>query len=69
MTMTTVHAIRTGLVQVKLAQMEGRGKGLARTAHVLVDKEWSEWLPIYAWVIDHPEGIIVVDSGGDRSGT
>jgi N-acyl homoserine lactone hydrolase len=63
MTMTTVHAIRTGLVQVKLAQIEGRGKGLARTAHVLFDEGWSEWLPIYAWVIDHPEGIIVVDTG------
>jgi len=24
---------------------------------------WSEWLPIYAWVIEHPEGLIVVDTG------
>jgi N-acyl homoserine lactone hydrolase len=63
MTMATIHAIRTGLVKVKLAQMEGRGKGLARTVHVLTDDEWSDWLPIYAWVIDHPEGIIVVDTG------
>ena len=61
--MATIHAIRTGLVKVKLAQMEGRGKGLARTVHVLTDDEWSDWLPIYAWVIDHPEGIIVVDTG------
>jgi len=30
---------------------------------VLTDDEWSDWLPIYAWVIDHPEGIIVVDTG------
>jgi len=27
------------------------------------DRNWTEWLPIYAWVIDHPEGIIVVDTG------
>src|ERR1700677_4105128 len=63
MTMTAVHAICTGLVQVKLAQIEGRGKGLARAAHILFDEGWSDWLPIYAWVIDHPEGIIVVDTG------
>lgn len=61
--MTTIHAIRTGLVKVKLPQMESRGTGLARLAHVLLDDDWSEWLPIYAWVIDHPEGIIVVDTG------
>jgi N-acyl homoserine lactone hydrolase len=61
--MTQVRAIRTGLVKVKLSQMEGRGKGLARAAHMLLDKDWSEWLPIYAWVIDHKEGIIVVDAG------
>jgi glyoxylase-like metal-dependent hydrolase (beta-lactamase superfamily II) len=24
---------------------------------------WSDWLPIYAWVIAHPEGQIVVDTG------
>lgn len=24
---------------------------------------WTERLPIYAWVIEHPEGVIVVDTG------
>jgi N-acyl homoserine lactone hydrolase len=43
--------------------MEGRGHGAARLVHMLVDEEWSEWLPIYAWVIEHDEGIIVVDTG------
>jgi N-acyl homoserine lactone hydrolase len=50
-------------VKVKLAQMESRGEGLARTKHVLFDDDWSDWLPIYAWVIEHNEGIIVVDTG------
>jgi N-acyl homoserine lactone hydrolase len=61
--MTKIHAIRTGLVKVKLAQIEGRGKGFARTARILFDENWSDWLPIYAWVIDHEEGIILVDTG------
>lgn len=61
--MTRVHAIRTGLVQVRRPQMESRGSGLARLGHMLFDEEWSEWLPIYAWAIEHEEGIIVVDTG------
>ncbi len=61
--MTLIHAIRTGLVKVRRAQQESRGKGLARVTNMLFDNEWTEWLPIYAWVIEHHEGIIVVDTG------
>ena len=28
-----------------------------------VDREWTEPLPIYAFAIEHPEGVIVVDTG------
>jgi glyoxylase-like metal-dependent hydrolase (beta-lactamase superfamily II) len=61
--MTKVYAIRTGLVKVRKAQRESKGKGIARTVNMLLDKEWTEWLPIYAWVIEHDEGIILVDTG------
>jgi N-acyl homoserine lactone hydrolase len=61
--MTTIRAIKTGLVRVRRAQMESRGKGLARIANMLLDEEWSEWLPIHAWVIEHDEGILLVDTG------
>jgi N-acyl homoserine lactone hydrolase len=61
--MAKIHAICTGLVKVRPAQVEGRGKGFARTARILFDEGWSEWLPIYAWIIDHEEGIILVDTG------
>jgi N-acyl homoserine lactone hydrolase len=61
--MPAIHAIRTGLVKVRRPQMESRGTGLARIAHMLLDDEWTEWLPIYAWAIEHDEGVIVVDSG------
>ena len=39
------------------------GHGLRRRLNTLLDKTWTEPLPIYAWVIEHPEGIIVVDTG------
>src|SRR4051812_11211006 len=61
--MTTVHAIRTGSVRIKRSQMAGRGRGVARLAHVLIDRDWSDWVPIYAWLIEHDEGPILVDTG------
>jgi len=47
-------------VHVKKAQRERKKGGLLR---VLTDPEWTDGLPILAWVIDHPEGPIVVDTG------
>lgn len=62
--MTTIHAVSTGLVQVRHAQMESRGRnGAARLGNMLFDKDWSDWLPIYTWIIEHDEGLIVVDTG------
>jgi N-acyl homoserine lactone hydrolase len=58
-----IHALSTGLVQVRRAQIESRGTGPARMAHMLFDEQWTEWLPIYVWVIEHEEGVIVVDTG------
>jgi glyoxylase-like metal-dependent hydrolase (beta-lactamase superfamily II) len=58
-----IHAIRTGSVRIKASQVEGRGHGLARRAAVFTDHHWTDWLPTYAWVIDHREGIIVIDTG------
>jgi N-acyl homoserine lactone hydrolase len=61
--MPKIHAIRSGLVQVRKAQRERRSKGIAGVTDMLFDKEWTEWLPIYAWAIEHEEGVIVVDTG------
>lgn len=58
-----IHAIQTGTVFVKQRQMQGKGHGTQRLLNTMFDKEWSEALPIYAWVIEHPEGVIVVDTG------
>jgi N-acyl homoserine lactone hydrolase len=61
--MAKIHAISTGLVQVREAQRQSKGTGIARMANMLFDERWSGWLPIYVWVIEHEEGVIVVDTG------
>jgi len=58
-----IHAIQTGRVQIKQAQIEGRGRGFWRQIQPIVSSEWAEWVPVYAWAIEHPEGVVVVDSG------
>lgn len=58
-----IHAIQTGTVAVKERQRVGTGKGPIRMLNTMLSKEWTEPLPIYAWVIEHPEGVIVVDTG------
>ncbi|MCL5428743.1 MAG: N-acyl homoserine lactonase family protein [Chloroflexi bacterium] len=58
-----IHAIQTGTVLIKKSQLVGKGAGFARQLNILFDSEWVEPLPILAWVIEHPEGLIVVDTG------
>lgn len=58
-----IHAIQTGFVAVKSRQREGAGHGKARLARTFFDRNWSDRLPIYAYAIEHPEGVIVVDTG------
>ena len=58
-----VHAIQTGLVRIKRRQVEPVASGLRRRVDTLLDRQWSDWLPIHAWVIEHPGGPIVVDAG------
>jgi N-acyl homoserine lactone hydrolase len=58
-----VHAIQTGLVRIKRSQVVGRGHGFRRRLAPLADQDWSEWLPTYAYAIEHPEGVILVDTG------
>jgi N-acyl homoserine lactone hydrolase len=58
-----VHAIQTGSVRIKNAQVSGQGSGLARQLAIFTNRTWTDWLPTYAWAIEHDEGVIVVDTG------
>ena len=58
-----IHAIQTGTVSLTASWRDGVGRGRRRLLNTLLDREWTDALPIYAFVIEHPEGVIVVDTG------
>jgi N-acyl homoserine lactone hydrolase len=58
-----VHSIQTGFVAVKSAHRQISGIEDARLLSIALDNRWTEWMPINTWVIEHPEGVIVVDTG------
>jgi N-acyl homoserine lactone hydrolase len=62
-----VHAIQTGRVKIKASQVVGRGHGLARRLAPLIDGEWSDWLPTFAYAIEHRDGVILVDAGASAA--
>ena len=60
-----IHAIETGKVWVRKAQIVGEGHGLRRRLAPLFDDSWSDPLPVYAYAIEHPDGVILVDAGSN----
>lgn len=58
-----VHAISTGTVTITRNWQVGQGQGFSRLANTLLDRNFTEPLPIFCWVIEHREGLIVVDTG------
>jgi N-acyl homoserine lactone hydrolase len=58
-----INAIQTGTVAITTKWREGAGRGRRRLMNTLLDREWTEPLPIYAFAIEHPEGVVVVDTG------
>ncbi len=58
-----IHAIQTGTVAIKTRQREGAGHGKRRLLNTTLDRNWTDPLPIYAYAIEHPEGVMVVDTG------
>src|ERR1044072_4978746 len=61
-----VRAIQTGWVRIKTAQTEGRGPDALRMLAIFMDRTWTDWVPTFASLIEHQEGIFVVDTGQGR---
>jgi len=63
MSVMKVHAIQTARLHFKEALLRGPGGVVRRfVTSLLPGKPWIE-MPVFAYVIEHPDGLIVVDTG------
>ncbi len=58
-----VHALRSGWVQVRPPHREYSGIEALRFPSILLNGEWTEKLPVWMWLIEHPDGTFLVDTG------
>jgi glyoxylase-like metal-dependent hydrolase (beta-lactamase superfamily II) len=58
-----IHPLTTGHVRIRDKMHRGEGTGLRRRAKILRKGPMGELLPIHAWLIEHPEGLILIDAG------
>ena len=57
------HAVQTGLISVKENFLNQKGKGILSKINIVFGRSYADFMPIWVWVIEHPEGIIVIDTG------
>ncbi len=64
-----IHAISTGQVKITKNWLEGKESGQKRLANTLFDKEFTEWLPFWCYLIETQDRLILVDTGISRATT
>jgi N-acyl homoserine lactone hydrolase len=62
-----VHGLCTGTVAVKTAFRTKKGFGPLAKLNILLDSTYTEFMPIWVWVIEHPEGTVIIDTGETTS--
>lgn len=58
-----IHGLCIGTVAVKTTFKTKKGNGFLSKINILLAKYYTEYMPIWVWVIEHPEGLIIVDTG------
>jgi N-acyl homoserine lactone hydrolase len=59
-----IQAIQTGHCITKQSFRRNKGRGRAgRLLRLFLDRTWTEKLPYDNWLIEHPEGLILIDTG------
>lgn len=63
--MTSIIPIRTGTIRIRTKHRAGDATQplWRRRFAMLTDREWTEPLPIYTYLIEHDEGLILLDCG------
>lgn len=58
-----IHALRTGWVAVKPTHRELDVPRWMALPSILLGRRWAGWMPIIVFVVEHPEGVFLVDTG------
>ena len=58
-----LHMFQTGWVAVKEEHKAFAGPAALRFPAIMASRSWTDWLPVTAFVIEHPDGLFVVDTG------
>lgn len=58
-----LHLVQTGWVAVKTPHRAYSGPSALRVPAIMASRSWTEWLPVTAFVVEHPEALILVDTG------
>jgi len=58
-----IHGIKTGKLAIKKSALSSKKPGLVSTVWSFRDRKFGEWLPIWSWLIEHPEGLFLIDTG------
>jgi len=59
----TMHLISTGMVAVKTRFRNAANFGWMGTIDFVTDRRFTELMPIWVMVLEHPEGIFLIDTG------
>ena len=58
-----IYALRTGYVGVKKTHRELDVPSILRLPTIFLQNKWANWMPVISYVVVHPEGIFIVDTG------
>ncbi len=58
-----IHALATGWVRIKAAHFEARGPTALRIPAILGGRRWVGWMPVWSYLVEHPERTVLVDTG------
>lgn len=61
--MVRVHVLDTGRVKIHRRQVDPHPRDNLRILATVVDRRWTDWLSIWSFAVEHPDGVVVVDAG------
>ena len=62
---TTIRAVKTGTIRIRPSHRAtdmSKPRWRRRLA-IILDRDWTQPLPIYTYLIEHDEGLLLLDSG------